>query len=108
MTNQSVTSSNKIDDAELSHAMFSKSLVPNSFLHQLTSNNNNQMQFISPGTIAAAAAAAYYNSSNFSQIKSQSLSPVTLSPSSSSSSSSIYQRNYLEALRFYKAAYESK
>ena len=103
-----------IEDTELAHTMFSKSfmeksLMPANLLHHLTANTThsslypNQMQFMAPSTIAAAAAAAYYNSNpHFSQIK------PPLSPSGSSQSPSAYQRNYLEALRFYKAAYESK
>jgi hypothetical protein len=70
-----------------------------------------------PFNIAAVAAAAY---SNFKQCAPLAIlqnqhqhhhpfsTSVNPSQSTSPSPSSLYQRNYLEALRFYKAAYESK
>lgn len=54
---------------------------------------NPLSQFMSP---AALAAAVYYNAANSKQAD-----PIN------SNNASAYQRNYLEALRYYKAAYGS-
>jgi len=83
---------------------------------------HNQMPF----NIAAVAAAAYSNFKQCSPLAmlqnqhqqqqhqhhhhpfSTSVNPSQSTSPSPLSTSSLYQRNYLEALRFYKAAYESK
>ena len=73
-----------------------------------SSQPNSLLQFMSPSALAAAA--AYYNNSNNNKhSEPSSSSSASSSPSSpnSSSPSSLYQRSYLEALRFYKAAYNN-
>jgi hypothetical protein len=76
---------------------------PSTILDNTLNTSHQQIPFSIAA--AAAAAAAYYNSSssNFKQCYNSGSGPTLNLPSSS-----LYQRNYLEALRFYKAAYESK
>jgi hypothetical protein len=66
----------------------------------------NLLPFMSP--LAVAAAAYYNNNNNQSSSSSSSLKQINeIVDNSSTNPNSAYQRSYLDALRFYKAAYGS-
>jgi hypothetical protein len=65
----------------------------------------NLLPFMSP---LAVAAAAYYNNNNqSSSSSSSSLKQINEIVDNNSTNPNSYQRSYLDALRFYKAAYGS-
>lgn len=107
-TTSSLNSLNHLDALNAFNAAMSNGSKPSIDAHLLQHlvNSNPSLssafnqQFMSPAI--AAAAAAYYNSASTNPVKQEQneISPL-------SATNPAYQRSYLEALRFYKAAYES-